>query len=319
MVNSISKSVKFPPSLQILQQNSQRQLMNRHKTINTRLSLLTCIVTTTLALTGCAATTAKEVGESDPWQGWNKSTQSFNDSFDKHVLKPVAVGYLRLTNEAVDEGVTHFFNNINDIGVTINDILQLKLLQGGMDISRFIINTTAGVAGVFDWANKIDLPKHNEDFGQTLGFWGVPSGPYLVLPFLGASTPRDTVGLIGDALMDPLTYVSIFGGFAGSAATVGTSALDVTDYRAGVMSSEKVVDEATNGDRYDFIKNSYLQHREYLIYDGNPPSKDDPLDSDESGVGDSDNMGNKSKAKDKNGNGASTAPPNPKGLPTRAK
>ncbi|MFI3158225.1 MAG: VacJ family lipoprotein [Methylococcaceae bacterium] len=256
--------------------------MNRRKTTDSSLPLLTCIIATA-ALTGCSSTTLKGAGETDPWQGWNKSTQSFNDSFDKHVLKPVAVGYLHITNSAVDDGVTNFFSNINDIGVTINDILQLKLLQGGMDISRFIINTTAGGAGIFDWADKIDLPKHNEDFGQTLGFWGVPSGPYLVLPFFGASTPRDTVGLIGDAFMDPLTYVSIFGGFVGTAVTAGTSALDVTDYRAGVMSSEKVVDEASNGDRYDFIKNSYLQHREYLIYDGNPPAEKDPLDSDESG------------------------------------
>ncbi|HEY8095465.1 MAG TPA: VacJ family lipoprotein, partial [Methylobacter sp.] len=232
--------------------------MNWQKTITTRLPLLTSIIAT-VALTGCATTTLKEAEQNDPWQGWNKSTQSFNDSFDKHVLKPVAIGYLDIINRAVDDGVTNFFSNINDIGVTINDILQLKLLQGGMDISRFVINTTTGVAGVFDWASKMDLSKHNEDFGQTLGFWKVPSGPYLVLPFFGPSTPRDTIGLIGDAFMDPLTYVSIFGGFAGSAATAGASALDVTDYRAGIMTSEKVVNEATNGDRYDFIKNSYLQ------------------------------------------------------------
>jgi len=254
--------------------------MNRHNTI--KFPLLTWIIATT-ALTACATAPLNDAGENDPWQGWNKSTQSFNDSFDKHVLKPVAVGYLHVTNDAVDDGVTNFFSNINDIGVTINDLLQLKLLQGGMDSSRFIINTTVGIAGIFDWAGKLNLPKHNEDFGQTLGFWGVLSGPYLVLPFFGASTPRDTVGLIGDAFMDPLTYVSIFGGFVGSAVTAGTSALDVTDYRAGVMSTEKVIDEATNDDRYDFIKDSYLQHREYLIYDGNPPDEKDPLDSDESG------------------------------------
>ncbi|MGZ8941524.1 MAG: MlaA family lipoprotein [Methylobacter sp.] len=244
----------------------------------------------------------------DPWQGWNKGTQSFNDSFDKHILKPVAVGYLHVTNSAVDKGVTNFFSNINDIGVTINDILQLKLLQGGMDISRFLINTTAGVGGIFDWANEIDLPKHNEDFGQTLGYWGVPAGPYLVLPFFGASTPRDTVGLLGDAFLDPLTYVSIFGGFAGNIATIGTSALDVTDYRAGVMSSEKVVNEATDGNRYDFIKNSYLQHREYLIHDGNPPNEIDPLDVDESGGDSSDDAGNGSE--NKNDNSAKPMPPN---------
>lgn len=281
--------------------------MNRRKTINIKLPL-TCLMAA-MVITGCA-TTPKEAVEIDPWQGWNKDTQSFNDGFDKHVLKPVAVGYLNITNNAVDKGVTNFFSNINDIGVTINDILQLKLLQGGMDISRFIVNTTAGVGGIFDWANEIDLPKHNEDFGQTLGYWGVPSGPYLVLPFFGASTPRDTVGLIGDALLDPLTYVSVFGGFAGTIATTGTSALDVTDYRAGVMSSEKVINEATDGNRYDFIKNSYLQHREYLIYDGNPPNEIDPLDNDESGADGSDDAGNGSKIKDKVDNSAKPIPPN---------
>lgn len=273
--------------------------MNWQKTIITRLPLIIRILAV-LALTGCATTAIEEAEQDDPWQGWNKGTQSFNDGFDKHILKPVAKGYLDVTNKPVDDGVTNFFSNINDIGVTINDILQFKLLQGGMDISRFLINSTAGVAGVFDWASKIDLPKHNEDFGQTLGFWGIPSGPYLVLPFFGPSTPRDTVGLIGDALMDPITYVSIFGGFAGTAASAGTSALDVTDYRAGLMTSEKVVNEATNGDRYQFLKSSYLQHREYLIYDGNPPDQGDPLDSDESGGSDT---GISSESEGKKGSG----------------
>ncbi len=241
-----------------------------------------------MALTACA-TNSKGYRQSDPWHAWNKSTQSFNDGFDKHILKPVATGYLHVTNSAFDDGVTNFFSNINDIGVTINDVLQFKLLQGSKDTLRFIINTTAGVGGVFDWASNINLPKHDEDFGQTLGVWGIPSGPYLVLPFFGPSSPRDTIGLIGDALMDPITYVSIFGGFAGSAAAAGTSILDTTDYRAGVMTKEKVVEEATDGDRYDFIKNTYFQHREYLIYDGNPQDEDDPLGSDESGNNNSDN------------------------------
>ena len=284
--------------------------MNVQQTIIARPLLLISIMVA-IALTACA-TTSKENEQSDPWQGWNKGTQSFNDGFDKHLLKPVANGYLDVTNKVVDEGVTNFFSNINDIGVTINDILQFKLLQGTKDSLRFFINTTAGVGGIFDWASKIDLPKHNEDFGQTLGFWGLPSGPYLVLPFVGPSSPRDTVGLIGDALMDPITYVSIFGGFAGSASAVGTSALDVTDYRAGVMTKEKVVGEATNGDRYDFIKSSYQQHREYLIYDGNPPHENDPLDSDESGTGDSDNTGKRLPADGKNGTLIGATETNPK-------
>jgi phospholipid-binding lipoprotein MlaA len=123
----------------------------------------------------------------------------------------------------------------------------------------------------------VDLPKHNEDFGQTLGSWGIPSGSYMVLPFVGASSPRDTVGLIGDALFNPLTYVSFFGGFAANAATAAASAVDVTDTRSDLMSSEKIVDEASV-DRYDFVKNAYLQRREYLIHDGNPPEENnDPL------------------------------------------
>jgi phospholipid-binding lipoprotein MlaA len=224
-----------------------------------------------IALGGCATTTGSD--PNDVWQGWNRGTQTFNDNVDKAILKPVAKGYLAATTDSIDEGVTNFFSNINDIGVTVNDLLQLKFLQSGMDLSRFVINTTAGVAGVFDVAKLVDLPKHNEDFGQTLGFWGVPAGPYLVLPFAGPSSPRDLVGLIGDALLNPLTYVSIFGGFAGTAATGGANVLDVTDTRAGLMSTEKVVNEGSIN-RYDFIKNAYEQHREYLIHDGNPPSND---------------------------------------------
>ncbi|MGZ8215537.1 MAG: MlaA family lipoprotein, partial [Methylosarcina sp.] len=133
--------------------------------------------------------------------------------------------------------------------------------------------TTVGVGGLFDVAKKINLPKHNEDFGQTLGFWGVPSGTYLVLPFFGPSSPRDTVGLVGDALLNPLTYVSVFGGAAANAATTGSKILEVTDTRSDILSSEKVLDEAAV-DRYDFIKNAYMQQREYLVHDGEPPEND---------------------------------------------
>jgi phospholipid-binding lipoprotein MlaA len=247
-------------------------------TLNTRLLLSSLVISS--ALGGCA-TTSTQSNPTDPWEGWNRGAQSFNDDVDDAVLKPVAKGYLAITSEAVDEGVTNFFSNINDIGVTVNDLLQLKLLQSGMDVSRFIVNTTVGVVGIFDVAKKIDLPKHNEDFGQTLGFWGVPSGSYLVLPFFGASSPRDMVGLVGDALLNPLTYASIFGGAAVNGMTAGSRAVDVTDTRAGLMSTEKMIDEASV-DRYDFIKSAYQQHREYLIHDGNPPQdENDVLELDE--------------------------------------
>ena len=246
-----------------------------------------------IALAGCASTATPEPAPNDPWAGWNRGTQTFNDNVDKAILKPVAKGYQWITPEFVDEGVTNFFSNINDIGVTLNDLLQFKLTQSGMDASRFLINTTAGVGGLIDVAKMIDLPKHKEDFGQTLGFWGVPSGNYLVLPFFGPSSPRDAVGLVGDALFNPLTYVSVFGGAAVNAATAGGRALDVTDTRANLMSTEKVIDEGSV-DRYDFIKNSYEQNREYVVHDGNPPDDNDPDLLDESSDA-SDNAGKKTE------------------------
>jgi phospholipid-binding lipoprotein MlaA len=242
--------------------------------------LLSSLVISSM-LGGCASTTSAKANPNDPWQGWNRGAQSFNDSIDKAILKPIAKGYQWITPKPVDEGITNFFSNINDIGVTVNDLLQFKLLQGGKDFSRFLVNTTAGVAGVFDVAQKIDLPKHNEDFGQTLGFWGVSSGNYLVLPFFGSSSPREAAGLLGDALFNPLTYVTFGGGAAVSAATAGARVIDITDTRSDIMSTEKIVDEASV-DRYDFIKNAYRQRREYLVYDGNPPEvEDDEFNPDE--------------------------------------
>ncbi len=237
------------------------------------------------ALSACS--TMPNQDKNDPWESWNRDVHGFNKDVDDVILKPVAKGYQEVTPNPVDESITNVFSNINDIGVTINDFLQFKFLQGGMDASRFLINTTAGVVGIFDVASMIDLPKHDEDFGQTLGFWGVPSGSYMVLPFLGASTPRDTIGLVADALFNPLTYVSFFGGFAANAATATATAVDVTDTRSDLMSSEKILNEASV-DRYDFVKNAYKQRREYLIHDGNPPDDSgDPLSEEGLGEGSS--------------------------------
>lgn len=235
--------------------------------------LISCLIIS-MALEGCATTDINAYHD-DQWQGWNRGTQSFNDGLDNAILKPLAKGYQWVTPDFVDNGISNFFSNINDIGVIINDFLQFKMAQGGMDTGRFLVNTTAGIGGFVDVAEMIDLPKHNEDFGQTLGVWGVPSGSYLVLPFFGASSPRDTAGLIGDAFLNPLTYFSVFGGAAANAATAGSRVLDITDTRADLMTTEKIVDEASI-DRYDFIKNSYLQHRQYLISDGNTPDENDP-------------------------------------------
>ncbi|MDO9049205.1 MAG: VacJ family lipoprotein [Methylobacter sp.] len=240
--------------------------------INTRLLMSSLVISSVLA--GCATTST--VNEKDPWEGWNRGTQEFNDDLDKAVLKPVAKGYMWITPKFVDDGITNFFSNMNDIGVTVNDLLQLKMIQGGMDASRFLINTTVGVAGFIDVAKMLDLPKHNEDFGQTLGFWGVPSGNYLVVPFMGASSPREVVGAVGDALLNPLTYTFAFAGSgaAVSAINAGAKTVDVTDTRADLIPTEKIVDEASV-DRYSFIKNAYQQRREYLLHDGKIPEEDE--------------------------------------------
>ena len=245
--------------------------------LNSRLSQAMGVIIVSSTLGGCATTSKPPTDSKDPWESWNRDVHEFNKDFDDTIMKPLAKGYDEVVPNPVDESITNVFSNINDIGVFINDFLQLKFTQGGMDVSRFLINTTVGVVGIFDVAKKIDLPKHDEDFGQTLGFWGVPSGNYMVLPFLGASSPRDTAGLIGDALLNPLTYVSFFGGFAANAATASATAVDATDTRSDLMQSEKIINEASV-DRYDFVKNAYIQRREYLIYDGNPPEEsNDPL------------------------------------------
>lgn len=239
-----------------------------------------------LSVVACSTTPTKESASSknDAFEGFNRSIHAFNESVDKAILKPLAKGYMSVAPEAVEKGVTNFFSNIEDIGVTVNDLLQFKITQSGMDASRFIVNTTAGGLGVVDVASMIDLPKHNEDFGQTLGFWGVPSGDFLMLPFVGPSSPRDVVGMVGDALLNPFNYTFVFGGgLALSAGTAGLSGLDVTNTRANLMGTEKMINEAAGSDRYNFIKNAYEQRREYLIHDGNVPSDDvDLLDEEES-------------------------------------
>ncbi|MGR9108399.1 MAG: MlaA family lipoprotein [Gammaproteobacteria bacterium] len=223
-----------------------------------------------LWLSGCA-TTAKD--PRDPWEGWNRGVQSFNDTADDYVIRPVAEGYQWVTPSFVDQGVTNFFNNIGDIRVTVNDFLQFKFSQGSEDFTRFLINTTLGVGGLVDVGTMLEFERHDEDFGQTLGAWGVPPGPYLVLPFLGPSTPRETVGLVGDAATNPVFYIDF------PAVTWSLTALKYIDLRADLLSASRIVEEAAL-DRYEFFRNAYLQRREYLVHDGNLPLEDEEIEED---------------------------------------
>lgn len=231
-------------------------------------------------LNGCALSTKDA---RDPLENWNRSVQSFNDSLDDYALKPVAKGYQYITPDFVDQAVTNFFSNLDDVGVTLNDFLQCKFAQGGQDGARFLVNSVAGVGGLIDVAEKVDLRKHNEDFDQTLGFWGVPTGPYLVLPLLGPSSARGLGGRMGDIAMNPVTYIDsglITGAFFDKGyMSVSLNALKLIDLRADNLGTEKVAKEAAV-DRYDFFKNAYIQRRNFLVTDGNVP--EDDLDFDES-------------------------------------
>ena len=198
--------------------------------------------------------------DSDPWEGFNRKVFAFNDYMDRHLLKPVAQGYEFITPDPVDRAITNTFSNINDTLVVVNDVAQFKFTQALSDTARFVVNTTVGFFGVFDVAKHIGLPKHNEDFGQTLGYWGVGTGPYLMLPFLGPSSLRD----LGGDLVDYSSGMSYPYFTETRTEDVFLTALKIIDLRADLLASESLI----SGDRYLFIRSAYLQNREYLVTDG---------------------------------------------------
>ena len=238
--------------------------------LTTRLTINLLLISLALLLSGCSSIPAVDDGERnpDPWEGMNRSISAFNDELDLYVLKPMARGYRAITPEPVDRGISNVFSNLDDVTVFINDLLQLKLIQGTSDLARCTINSTIGIFGLFDVAKLIGLEKHNEDFGQTLGFWGVPTGPYLVLPFFGPSTLRDSSSMIAvDWQTEPLTYERDI------AVRYSLYTLDVIDTRADLLHASNIVEKSST-DSYLFIREAYLQRRRNLVYDGNPPESE---------------------------------------------
>lgn len=217
------------------------------------------IITIFLMLSLCFNASSEEESI-DPWQGFNRTVFDFNEGLDRYVAKPVAQGYQAVTPQFIDTGVTNFFSNLEDLLIVANDIFQLKPIQALSDTSRFIINSTIGIFGLFDVASLIGLEKHDEDFGQTLGYWGVGSGPYLVLPFLGPSNLRDAFGRVGDTVTG-LGYTSLVDTDAQAG---GLLLLNAIDLRADLLAAEGLV----SGERYTFFRSFYLQRREYLVSDG---------------------------------------------------
>ncbi len=226
-----------------------------------------------VALGGCATVEPSRQSDRDPWQGVNRVIYDFNDAVDRAITKPLAQGYRAVTPLPVDMGITNFFNNLADVRSAVNNLLQLKPGRAASDVGRVLVNSTIGVAGLFDVASTWNLPRYNEDFGQTLGYWGVASGPYMVLPFFGPSSARDTVGFVGDWYADPLTYSSD-GGVAW-----GLKGLRLVDRRADLLAASRVLEQAAL-DPYAFVRDAYLQRRLSDIYDGNPPLPADEADSD---------------------------------------
>jgi len=221
-------------------------------------------------ISGCATT----ADNPDPFEKFNRGVYAFNDGIDKVVLKPVAETYKAITPEPVDKGVTNFFSNLDDVIVVANDLLQLKFKQAASDAGRLLLNSTVGLLGFVDVASEFYLPKHEEDFGQTLGYWGIGSGPYLVLPFLGPSSVRDTVGRGADFFLDPRTYAT---GEKVRYVIIGTGGVKAIDTRADLFGAEKILDAAAL-DKYSYIRDAYLARRNYLVYDGDPPQDDDDDD-----------------------------------------
>ena len=220
-----------------------------------------------LALTGCATTANNP---QDPFEGYNRAVYSFNDAVDRTVLKPTATAYKKVLPGFAQTGVNNFFGNLSDAWSSINNFLQGKGEAGATDFGRVAVNSTFGIFGLLDIASEAGMQKHNEDFGQTLGKWGVPSGPYLMLPLLGPSTVRDTAALPADFAGDIWAYKTPV-----NWRNVGAG-VRVVDKRATLLDASSLMEDAAL-DRYEFLRDGFLQRRQSQVYDGNVPRQADDV------------------------------------------
>jgi phospholipid-binding lipoprotein MlaA len=229
------------------------------------INILICVGIALMA--GCATTQQTErVAKIDPFESVNRAVFTFNENADEYVIKPVAEAYQFVLPEFVRTGVTNFFSNIGDVFVAVNNLLQGKPGNAANDIGRFLVNSTIGILGLFDVATDAGLEKNKEDFGQTLGVWGVPSGPYVVLPLFGPSSVRDTAGLALDIKTDFILNSNQLN----HDQKVGSTVLRVVNQRANLLDASQLLEDAAF-DKYSFLRDSYLQRRRNQVYDGNPP------------------------------------------------
>jgi len=223
------------------------------------------ILLASLLLTGCGTINLSTyTQQKDPFESFNRGVYKFNDTVDRAVVKPVAQGYNKVVPNPLKTMVSNFFSNLDDVVVTANDLLQFKFKQAANDGARVVFNSTFGLLGLINITDRLE--KHNEDFGQTLGYWGVPSGPFVMLPILGPSSIRDGTGRYADS------YFSVISNTKHVPTRNSAWALEGLDTRVGLLEQEKVLDDAVI-DRYSFIRDAYLMRRQSLVYDGNPPKQ----------------------------------------------
>lgn len=229
--------------------------MNPIASVSRRLQLAFLAGLTAL-LAGCA--TGPDANPRDPLEPFNRGVYRFNDAVDTAVVKPVATAYVEVTPQPVRTGVNNFFSNLGDLWSTFNALFQLRPKEAGENLMRFSVNTVFGLGGVLDIASEAGIPRTKIDFGQTLGRWGVPSGPYVVLPLLGPSSVRDTGGLVVDLAADPLNQLD------NKANRNALWALEVVDIRAGLLGASNVLEEAAL-DKYSFTRDLYLNRRQSQV------------------------------------------------------
>ena len=228
----------------------------KHFILNAKSILLILLLVTT----GCATTsrTSGDFSPDDPYEKSNRKVFEFNNKIDKLFLRPVTDFYDKATPEFAQTSITNFFANLDDIRISINNLLQGNVVESMSDITRFFINSIFGLGGFFDVASEMGLEKHSEDFGQTLGKWGAKPGPYLMLPFLGPSTTRDAFTFVGDTALAPALSLD------DNAARVGLISLDLIN----TYSAFTGIADIESKDQYAFLRDAYLERRKYEINDG---------------------------------------------------
>ena len=224
-------------------------------------SRITLAAAALLLASGCATTNGDV---RDPFEGFNRSMYGFNQAVDEAVIKPVATAYKNTLPDMMQTGVRNFFSNIADIFISANNLLQGKVIEAANDGMRVAVNSTIGGFGVLDWASEMGFEKHNEDFGQTFGRWGVGDGPYIVWPLFGSSTVRDSIGEVIDIRVDPVRN------HRPVTPRNAMYATRVVGKRADLLDASRILEEAAL-DKYIFERDAYLQRRRNLIFDGNPP------------------------------------------------